>query len=59
MCAPPLSATACCTGRAQTKRQSKNCWDGEVRAAMQVAERVAQALPNGISTKLDGLTKHY
>lgn len=28
-------------------------------AAVQVAERVAQAIPNGIVTKLDGLTKHY
>ncbi|CAL5226851.1 g9717 [Coccomyxa viridis] len=25
----------------------------------EVAERVAQAIPNGISNKLDGLTKHY
>ena len=31
----------------------------EVIAAMQVADRVAQAIPNGIATKLDGLTKHY
>ena len=45
--------------RVLRKLRARDVLSCEVMAAMQVAERVAQAIPNGISNKLDGLTKHY